>query len=186
MSARKSTRDPWMTNEVAILRKHYPTNMPIDELAKLLPKHPPGSFKAYAQQVLKIYRPTDGRFYKNHGWHKFVDLLKGGPMTAGELSKKLGISRQSVCETLRRHAGEWHVANEIPRQGNYTRLIALGAGENVVVPRRGRTRAQRQQDSVNPFLVALGKVAPKETITGRVIKQDMTIHLDHLDEMEAV
>lgn len=184
MKNRKPKRDPWMTSEVAILRQHYPTTMPIDELAKLLPNHPPGSFKAYAQKVLKIRRPEDGRFYKDHGWEKIVELLKDGPLTAREISTKRGVSMQSTCECLRNHKGEWHVSGEVPRQGNYPRLIALGPGEDVTIKRIGRTKKWRRPPKVNPFLVALGAVAPKETVAGRVYKQDMTIHLDHLDEME--
>jgi hypothetical protein len=172
-----------MTSEVAILREHYPTNMPISELAKLLPNHPPGSFKAYAQKVLKIYRPSDGRFYKDHGWEKIVELLKKGPRTAREIADLRGVSLQSTCECLRNHRAEWHVCGEIPRQGNYPRLIALGPGEDVSIARVGRTKKWRRPPKLNPFLVAQGMVAPKETIKGRVIKQDMTIHLhDELEE----
>ncbi|WP_217589766.1 transcriptional regulator [Burkholderia sp. GbtcB21] len=182
---RKPTRSPWMTSEVAILRKHYPTNMPIEEIAKMLPNHPASSFKAYAQKVLKLRRPTNGRFFENRGWNRIVELLAERPMTAGELAAKTGKTKQSTGECLRLHRSEWHIAGEIPRRGVYTRLIALGADKDVVTKRKGRNRPERAITAVNPFLVAAGSVKPRETITGRVIKQDMTIHLDHLDEMEA-
>ncbi|MDR9060499.1 hypothetical protein FEP37_05674 [Burkholderia multivorans] len=108
-------------------------------------------------------------------------------MTMKQIAAALDISVAAVSGTLRRFPSEWHIAEWriVDDLGHYERVIAIGAGDDAEKPITPQSRCRRRQRAVNPFAVAAGSISAPAGERGRVIKQDMTIHLHDDEEIAA-
>lgn len=188
MGKLKQPRVDYTMRDLQLLRELYPTTMPLAEIMARIPGHTEWSIKGIANQ-LGLRRPNIN-WRKNQttpGLDRIKKLLGTQRMTMKQIAAALDISVAAVSGTLRRFPSEWYIAEWrlVDDLGHYERVIAVGAGEDAEKPITPQSRCRRRQRAVNPFAVASGAVVAPSGIRGRVIKQDMTIHLDHLDEMEA-
>jgi hypothetical protein len=123
------------------------------------------------------------------------ELRDTGPLTALQLTKKLGASYGRVRRHLYDGRGtSVHVVgySRVYERGTASPIWGIGPGEDAPKPprlskeellRRQRVKRAAQSGRINPFAVAAGMVNPTSTGTGRVYSQDMTIHLhDELEE----
>ncbi|WP_175952845.1 hypothetical protein [Burkholderia sp. BCC0405] len=171
----KRTRNEWTLPEVRILKDVYPTSMSINDIQALLPRHTRQSIMVYAQTHLKLRRPPH-RNRRYPGWERIKALLADKQLTMQQIADTLGVSKPSVSECMRLHRSDWHIADRIPRRGMHTWIIALGAGEDAPADLCAKTLSTYSKARPNPFLVAAGAVKPVQGHSGRVIRQDTTIH----------
>lgn len=161
----------WLTTELADLKKAYAENPNISpaELEKRFPRH---TFKAIVDVQLRlgIVRNNGAKRHKP-GWASIVQTVGKGLMSRQEIADSLGCTRSNIGQILGSMRGHWHIGGWQP-SGHYsvmTPLVKIGPGKDVPYPRkRAATAAEK-----NPFLIAAGSVKPIETVSGRVIKQDM-------------
>lgn len=174
-----SSRSRWTPAEAGALAKLYPTNISCKELHALFPRHTPGSISAYARRILKVSRPADAPVQRaTPGWDRLRELLAIGPLTAGEMADRCGISTQAVHEVLGKNRAEVHVTGWRPptRTGPWLSVWALGAGIDVDRPlRRPKTLARPKGAARrrNPFLIAAGLVRAPAGAPGRIYRQPM-------------
>jgi transcriptional regulator with XRE-family HTH domain len=177
----RKQHNAFTNHEVDLIRKHWPSRMPLADLLAMLPRHTENSVTGYANKVLGLSRPVVRKF--KPAWDRVVALLKQRSMTQIELAAAMGFSRARASEILREHRIEVHIAAwRIPAvMGRAEALWALGnkpdAPEPVGAKRAKRLSAQRP----NPFLVAAGEVSAPFAAPGRVFRQSMDVR----DELEA-
>ncbi|WP_155637576.1 hypothetical protein [Burkholderia cepacia] len=128
-----------------------------------------------------------------------IKALESHPGKAYDVAPYVGLNKEYAGRLLRDASTEGkgqlcHVQSWVraPNGKIWVEFWVAGSGENAPRPapitnreRKARRRAVARAANSNPFLVAMGAVTPKDAPATRVFKQDMTIHLDHLDEMEA-
>jgi transcriptional regulator with XRE-family HTH domain len=172
--------------EVELIRKHWPTLMPMEELLALLPRHTENSVTGYANKKLGLVRPTrrnaPGNPRKQPAWERLRELLESAPLTQVEIAAAMGFTRTRASELLRAHAGEVYVSEwNWPEDGigRAESKYALGNKPNAPEP-IGEQRLRRiAVKQANPFAVAAGLVKASEGQPGRV-------YINLLDEPEEI
>lgn len=136
----KKQHNAFTTHEVEILRKRWPTMMPMEELLALLPRHTRNSLTGYANKVLKLRRPTSratpGSRRPKPAWDKLHALLKGNPMTQQEIATAMGFSRSRASEILAAQVGEVYISFWRPHEDgrHYEAVWSLGHLPNARMP----------------------------------------------------
>lgn len=186
----------WTEREIQILKEIYVSPLAIKENMHHLPGR---SYCAAAAMAIRLGITGKGKPVRGSTSLVFklcLPVLKElGPLTAKELAFKIGQNAQTIREAMRRnHGRECRIAGW-RRTTPFHWAIRWGFGTEPDVPRptamtkqeQNKAQAKRKQARrANPFFVAAGEIKPIESGPGRKFKQDMTIHLDHLDEIEAV
>lgn len=177
----------WRANEKTAVTRMYESGYALRDIAAATGVSSDAIRRAVGRWGL--HRP-DGHIgvetRANLAWPRIKVLLNGGrALTVTQICDESGLCKQAVLTAIRSYRAEIHVASYERTARHPAALWRLGNARDAEKPAPKRRAGQRSQTSPNPFLVAAGCVVPIETVSGRVIKQDMTIHLDHLDEMEA-
>lgn len=164
-------------HEVELIRQHWPTKMPIEDLLAMLPRHTLNSVTGYANKKLGLSRPV---VRKNApAWDGVKALLTARPHSAAEIAKKMGFTRTRAHEILKAKRDEWHVAEfKWPEnQGRAVALYAIGNLPDAVEP-MGAQRARRLavRRAKNPFFAAAGLVQAPACAPGRVYRQAMNVN----------
>lgn len=168
-------QNPWTTAEYRILREAFERDANISprELRDLLPRHTEKSID-FKRTTLGLERPAGAKRHKP-GWAAIAKLIEKHPMSHQEIADSLGCTRSNVRQIMAAMRPHWHIAGYRPstHYSSMTPLVILGEGTDAPYPKVSRNA------KINPFLVAAGFVAVRETVTGRVIR-----HL-YDDELEA-
>lgn len=185
----------WPEREIEILKQIYASPRAIKENMHLLPGR---SYVAAAAMARRLGIAGKGKPMRGSTSLAFKIcapvIREFGPLTADELALKTGQNSQTIREAMRRNQGRDSRIAGWKRTTPFHWAAQWGLGGEPDVPRpraltkseQNRAHAKRlKARRANPFLVAAGEVKPVETLSGRKFEQDMTIHLDHLDEMEA-
>ena len=157
-------------HEVEIIRKHWPTAMPREQIIALLPRHTYDSVKQYASQRLKLKRCS------SPWWEPLRDLLSVKPRTKTEIAAAFGVSAHCAGEIIAEYHGTkvYIKSYDIGQgKGRAPARWAIGNEPDAPPPISQRRRAK---STVNPFAVAAGLVdAPKVGQVGRVFAQPMEV-----------
>lgn len=188
----------WTKEEDEILIKIWESPESIKNGLHLLPGRTYDACRVRADLRLKLGDKTPARAgSKSFILARIIRLLgNNGPMTVDEMALETGLSRKGIQSILKVGRGVYaHIIDWKRIDANHhAALFTVGPGEDKPRPapksanqswREYKGRKRLKAGNFNPFLVAAGEVKPVETLRGRKFEQDMTIHLDHLDEMEA-
>lgn len=173
------------TGEQKLLRMHYPTHMPLDQIVKLLPNHSEEAIRQHATKTLKLRRPIWNE-RPQPGWERMCDLLKIENLTLREVADQLGITKTRAYQIANAHVGEMYIIDWRPpvAKGQWSAIWAIGNEEDALRPFKRWSAAAIAERERNPFVVAAGLVdVPGVTrgIQGRTYTQSMSIR----DEEEA-
>jgi len=165
----KKQRNEFTNREVEIIREHYPTRMPIEDIVALMPRHTYDSIKQYATRELKLKRPG-----KAITWDALALLLKVKPRTKTEIAAFFGVSTHCVGEAIKEHRKKVYIKTyEVVKvKGRSSAVWTLGNLPDAPAPGRRRPRSRNR---VNPFLAAAGMAQIPAGATGRVYKQAMDV-----------
>lgn len=185
----------WPDREIEILKQIYSSPRAIKENMHLLPRRSYASATAMARRIGLAGKGKPARGSTSLVFKICIPILRElGPLTADELALKTGQNAQTIREAMRRNQGRDSRIAGWKRTTPFHWAAQWGLGSDPDAPRpRALTKSEQNRAyskrlkarRANPFLVAAGEVKPIETLHGRKFEQDMTIHLDHLDEMEA-
>lgn len=170
----KKQHNAWTNREVELLRAHWPTSMPLDEIRAMLPRHTLHSITGYANKELGLRR--EGVRRRAPAWERVKEILAERPHTAREIAAKMGFSVTRAHEIMGTRKDEWHIAEFVWPDyfGRPIPLYALGNLPDAPVP-IGRQRAKRMRvRKINPFATAAGLIAAPSGSSGRIFQQDMT------------
>lgn len=182
-SARCKPHNAFTNHEVEVIRKYWPTLMPMAELLALLPRHTENSVTTYANKVLRLRRPTSrsapGSPRAQPTWERVRSMIEHVPTSQLEISEAMGFSRARASEILNAHRNEVHIAGwRWLETGRAQALWLLGSRPDVPEP-IGRQRARRMERLTNPFLVASGAIAAPNGQPGRVV---INLHDDDFED----
>jgi hypothetical protein len=173
----KRPKHDFTTGEQRILREHYPTHTPVEEIAKLMPNHSIDAIKQHATKTLKLKRPVwSGR--QSPGWDRVRDLLKVEKLTEQEVADHLEISKARAHQLMSLHRGELHIVDWQPPadRGRWSAVWAYGKQPDEPQPFKRWTAAAIAQRAANPFATAAGLVQPPVSApVGRIYQQSMSI-----------
>ncbi|KVV22328.1 hypothetical protein WK80_22325 [Burkholderia multivorans] len=180
-------KNDWLVTEIALLREKYATAPSCAELMALFPRHTPGSVRRMGR-LLGLERPRAGVTKFRPGRDRLMKLLEAeGMLTTQEIGERLGITHGGAQELKRMYRSELRIAGWKPpvHMGKWAPKWGIANGmPDAPRPFQPKgTKAGRK--SKNPFSVALGSVAAPSGTRGRVIKQDMVIHLHDDEEIAA-
>ena len=103
-------KNDWLTTEVALLHKHYASAPSAAELMALFPRHTAGSVHRMAR-IEGLSRPLAGVVKVRPGLDRMLKLLESdGPLSAKEISERLGIKRRSVENVRSMYQSAFRVA----------------------------------------------------------------------------
>ncbi|WP_186122353.1 hypothetical protein [Burkholderia gladioli] len=176
----KKQHNAWTNHEIALLREHWPTHMPMESLLALLPRHTENSITGYANKVLGLRRPTRanavGHPQKQPAWERVRKLLST-PHTQGEVADSMGFTRTRASELIRLHRSEVYIAGWRWPEGKGKPEAEWALGNKPDAPQpMGIQRARRHQvRRIDPFATAAGLVAPPVGCAGRIYAQPMDI-----------
>ncbi|WP_155635496.1 hypothetical protein [Burkholderia cepacia] len=170
--------NPWKAREVEIVRRYWPTLMPMQDLLKLVPRHSESSITTYANKVLQLKRPTSrsapGNPRRQPAWERVVEILKEAPKSQLEIAAALGVSRKRVSQILRAHPGDAYIKSWRwpPYTSRAEALWALGNQPDAPEPvGLGKARKlAREALRTDPFMTALGKVPVPNNVAGRIVR----------------
>jgi len=191
--------DGWTEEDDEVLREIYQSNSTIKaSLGKRLPRHSYTAAKTRARILgLAGSKAPCTDMSKSVIKAAMVNLLsKGQPMTSRTIRMKLGSCRDWVNKILNAgHSTEFYIADweRVGVHGVAPLWLAGNLPDAPRLPRKDISQSKREykrrqvvkKGEFNPW-AQLGVTPKMEAIPSRVFKQDMTIHLDHIDEMEAV
>lgn len=176
----KRRHNVWTNHELALLREHWPTHMPMERLLALLPRHTENSITGYANKVLGLRRPTCANAYgnprKQPAWERMRVLLSI-PRTQNEIAETMGFSRPRASELIGLHRSEVYIAGWRWPDGKGKPEAEWVLGNKPDAPQpMGIQRARRQRvRRVNPFATAAGLVAAPAGRSGRMYVQSMDV-----------
>ncbi|MBR7969084.1 hypothetical protein [Burkholderia cenocepacia] len=168
----------WKAHEVEIVRRYWPSLMPMEDLLKLLPRHSESSITTYANKVLLLKRPTSrsapGSPRRQPAWERVMELLKGGPKSQLEIAAALSVSRKRASQILQAHPGDVYIKSwRWPSQKSRAEALwALGNMPDAPEPvGLGRARKlAREALRTDPFMTALGMVPVPNNVAGRIVR----------------
>ncbi|WP_027815181.1 hypothetical protein [Paraburkholderia bannensis] len=173
---RRKPHNTFTNHEVALIREHWPTRMPMTDLLALLPRHTENSITGYANKKLGLKRPSVRTI--RPAWERVRAMLEQEPMTQVEIASAMGFSRTRACEILKLNRESVHiVAWRWPEAfGRAEALWALVSAPDAPEPMGAKRLRRGALRRANPFLAAAGLVQAPAGRPGRVYKQSMSVN----------